>query len=508
MDSGENKGVIKVTGSLLARNALLNFFGQSLPLIVGIITIPFVVNGLGTEQFGLLSLAFIVLSYFTIFDLGLGRATTKYIAESLGKSEIQQIPSILWTSVTTQALLGFSCGIVLFFFVPFLVEEILHIPPYLFSEAKITLYLIALSIPLIMISSSFTGFIQANQRFDLLNSISIPSSILSYILPLFGLLLGFSLSGIVILLIIARFCAFIAYIMACFHIQPQLKKYSYSSDLLSRLFIFGGWATVSNIVSPLMVYMDRFLIGAILTISAVTYYTVPYDIVTRLWIISSSLILAIFPAFSTLEGLKDRVTVGVVFARSLKYLIITIGPIAILGILFSYDILQIWLGNDFAMESTLTMQILTIGVLINSLAHIPFALLQGSGRPEIPAKFHLIELSFYIVILWIFVVNYGISGAACAWSIRIIVDAFLLFWATSKIFYFDFNFFSNNKIFYAGLSLVFFSVIEYGIRNITMDLPFYTQILFAAGFFLVFVYFIWYQILDASDRKLFISVLK
>jgi len=197
-----------------------------------------------------------------------------------------------------------------------------------------------------------------------------------------------------------------------------------------------------------------------------------------------------------------------VFARSLKYLLITIGPIAILGILFSWDILQIWLGNDFATESTLTMQILTIGVLINSLANIPFALLQGSGRPDIPAKFHLIELTFYVVILWLFVANYGISGAACAWSIRIIVDAILLFWATSKIFCFDSNFFSKNKIFYAGLSLVFFAVIEYGISFVTVDLPFYTQILFVAGFFLVFMYFIWYQILDASDRTLFISVLK
>jgi len=507
MDPKKDDGVIKVTGGLLARNAVLNFFGQLLPLLVGIITIPLVVNGLGTEQFGLLSLVLIILGYFAIFDLGLGRATTKYVAEALGKNEIHQIPSILWTSVSIQAVLGFFCGVVLSIIAPFLVEEILNIPPYLICEAKFTLYLIALSIPLVMISSSFTGFIQANQRFDLQNSISIPFSILSFILPLIGIYLGFQLSGIVILLLVARCGSLITYLMACFHIFPQLKRYSYSSGLLSRLFIFGGWATISNIVSPLMVYMDRFLIGAILTISAVTYYTVPYDIVTRLWIISSSLILAVFPAFSTLEGLKERIKLEMVFARSLKYLFITIGPLAILGILFSWDILQIWLGNDFARESTLTMQILTIGVLINSLANIPFALLQGSGRPEIPAKFHLIELSFYIVILWIFVSNFGISGAACAWTIRVIVDAFLLFWAISKIFYFNLNFYFKNKIFFTGTSLIVFAVIEYIIKVLTMDLPLFIPIILISGFFILFIYFTWSQILDASDRALFNSAL-
>lgn len=63
----------------LARNAVLNLFGMTLPLLVAIVAIPFVARGLGAERFGLLALAWVVLGYFPLFDLGLGRATAKYI---------------------------------------------------------------------------------------------------------------------------------------------------------------------------------------------------------------------------------------------------------------------------------------------------------------------------------------------------------------------------------------------------------------------------------------------
>lgn len=70
---------MEIRGSLMARNTFLNFIGQAVPLLVGVITIPFIIRGLGTDRFGLLSLAWIVLGYFAIFDLGLGRTTTKFI---------------------------------------------------------------------------------------------------------------------------------------------------------------------------------------------------------------------------------------------------------------------------------------------------------------------------------------------------------------------------------------------------------------------------------------------
>jgi len=101
-------------------------------------------------------------------------------------------------------LLGLIGAIVLFGITDLLVERVLNIPPDLIGEAKDTFHLLALSIPLVLVSSSFSGVLEAAQRFDLANAVRIPSSILTFILPLAGLYLGFGLPGIVALILLAR----------------------------------------------------------------------------------------------------------------------------------------------------------------------------------------------------------------------------------------------------------------------------------------------------------------
>jgi len=370
-----------------------------------VVTIPFVIQGLGTERFGLLSLAWVVLGYFAIFDLGLGRATTKFVAEALGRGDEKEVPSLVWTSVTIQAIMGIAGGLVLAGVTPFLVDRILNVPLELMDEARITFHLLALSVPIVLISGSFQGVLEAFQRFDLVNAIKVPTSCLSFLLPLVGVLLGFNLPGIVVLILLTRLGALIAFLSLNIRIIPQLRKYAGSLSLFPRLFFFGGWIAISNIVGPILVYLDRFLIGSLISMAAVAYYSTPYEMVTRLGIISSSLSITLFSAFSTLGATDNKDKISIIFARSIKYVLLAVGPITLVVALFARDILKIWVGVDFSMESTVVLQVLALGVLVNSLAHAPFALLQGVGRPDLPAKFHLFELFFYVGIAWLLISN-------------------------------------------------------------------------------------------------------
>lgn len=496
----KDAGQVQISGNLLARNTLLNLIGQALPLIIGVVTIPFVVRGLGTERFGLLSLAWVVLGYFTIFDLGLGRATTKYVAEAMGKGEGDQVPQIIWTAVTFQAVLGFIGALVLFGITDLLVERVLNIPPEILGEAKDTFHLLALSVPLVLVSSSFSGVLEAAQRFDLVNVVRIPSSTLTFLLPLVGLYLGLDLPGIVALILLARFGTLAAFLLMDLRIVPKLKEYSVSFARFSQLFAFGGWVMITSIVSPILVYLDRFLIGSLLTIAAVAYYTAPYEAVTRLTIISASLTMTLFPAFSALEGVRDRQRLGMIFSRSIKYILLASGPIVVLIVIFAKEILRIWLGSDFATESTVAMQLLALGVLINSLAFTPFALLQGTGRPDLPAKFHMIELPIYLGIAWVLVSEFGIAGAAGAWTVRVFLDAFLLFIATFKLYRLSPGLLAENGTKPTVIVLVIFAFIAYGFKVFSQDLSMTVQSLLFAGLFTLFACACWNYVLDDLDR--------
>lgn len=423
------------TGKVLVKNSTINFLGMALPLIVGIIAIPFAIKGLGKEEFGILSIAWVILGYFGLFDFGLSRATTKFVSEMLGKNDILSIPPIIWTSIFVSIILGFIGSIVLFIITSSLVNNILNIPNSLIHQSEITFYILSLSIPFILCSTILRGALEASQRFDLVNLVVIPTSILSFIIPSLSYLFNFNLPIIILLIIITRLCALVIYFFFCLKIFPGLRGHvSFRKVELKKMFLYGGWVSVTNIISPLLVYMDRFFIGTLISMASVAYYTAPYEVLVRLRIVPSALIGVIFPEFSASSTINDDLRLRNLFIRSTKYILIIIGGMVIILVTYAPLILNTWLGREFSENSSTVFRILAIGVLLNSLSYVPFSLLQGIGRPDLPAKFHIIEFPIYLFSLYFLIKSFGIVGASCAWSLRIIIDALFLFSAVIKIY--------------------------------------------------------------------------
>ncbi len=419
---------------MIARNTLYNLIGQGVPLVIAVLAMPFVIRGLGVERFGILALMWVILGYFNVFDLGLGRAATKFVAEAMSSDDVAGIDSITSNVLLTQAVLGSGGALLLMLGTPLLVEVVLKVPASLATEALSALYIVAVAIPLVFISGTLQGVLEAAQRFDLVNAVRSPAIASNYLLPLLAVLLGWKLPGVIALLVVYRFATVTVLYVLCVRVFPSLRSLTrFQPDRLRQIIRFGGWVTVSSIVNPLLVYLDRLLIGVMISMAAVTYYTAPYEAVTRLSIIHGSLVATLFPAFSTLKGSGNEGDITGLFTDSVKYLLLIIGPILILLTGFAREILQLWLGGRFAAESTLLLQLLAAGVLINAVANVPFAMIQGIGRPDLTAKFHLIELPLHLAALYLGISLWGITGAALAWSLRAAVDAALLFAAAGRL---------------------------------------------------------------------------
>jgi len=174
-----------------------------------------------------------------------------------------------------------------------------------------------------------------------------------------------------------------------------------------------------------MVYFDRFLISALLSTTAVAYYVTSFEVVTKLLIIPGALSGVLFPAFSA-TFTQDTRRAASLYYRGVKYIVLLLLPITCVTAVFAKDILSFWLGAAFAEKSFRVMQILVVGILINGVAQVPFALVQGARRPDITAKLHLLELPFYIIIAFLLINRYGIEGAAAAWLLRVTIDVCLL----------------------------------------------------------------------------------
>jgi O-antigen/teichoic acid export membrane protein len=411
----------------LVSNTLLSFSSEFIPLIVGIFTIPSIIHGLGTARFGVLSLVWVFTWYFGIFDFGLGRANTKYVSEAIGSGDQNKIPQLIWTAIIAQTVISVLGIILLIAITPFVVNYVLNIPNELVRETTNTCYTIAFMIPIVMVTATLKGVLEAAQRFDMVAFVKIPASLSTYILSLAGVYLGLRLDGIITLLLISRFVILLIYFNLNIHIYPKLKEtISFHFSILRSFLVFGGWATVSNVVGPIVGYLERFLITYFLSIEALSYYAAPADMTSRLVLIPMSMATVLFPAFSSI-GMNNRPKLVEMFSRPLKYLLFVMTPILVTLVTFAHPILQLWLGSEFAKNGTLPLQILAICIFLNAFAYIPYTTIHGLGKPEFKAKLDLIELPLYIGLnIWL-IPALGITGAAVAKLIITIIDLLALF---------------------------------------------------------------------------------
>jgi len=414
------------TPRLLARNTLLNLLGQGLPMIVAIITIPIVIGGLGVERFGVLTLAWMAIGYFSLFDLGLGRALTQILASRIGTGEQGSVPRLTWTALAATTAFGTVGAIVLALLGPWLVTGVLRIPGELQPESRTAFFLLAVSIPWVVSTAALRGVLEGVQRFDLVNYVRIPLGLATYLVPVAVLPFSQSLVPIVGALLVSRLVGWVVHLLLCFHALPELRgRIEFCSADVRPLLRFGSWMTVSNLVSPLMVYLDRFLIGAVLSMAAVAYYVTPYEVITKLWIVPVSLMSVLLPTFAA-NYVSDRRRAASLFDLGIRAVFLVMLPPTLLAVLFAPEALTVWLGAEFAAESYRVLQWLAIGVFVNSMGQVGFTFLQGVGRPDVTAKLHLVEFPLYVAFLWWLLPRYGIEGAAIAWTARVLLDASLL----------------------------------------------------------------------------------
>lgn len=478
------------TSGSFVRNSVYNLLGQVLPLLIGLCTIPTLVHTLGMDRFGLLSLVWVFLGYMTFLDLGLSRAVIKLVAEDLAKARHEDAPRTVWTASWIAFALSVVGALALVSLSESLSEDLFKIPPSLHDEATGALRWIALSLPILTITAIFRGTLEAQQRFFAANIIQALASSLTYLIPWLALLFTHSVETLIALITLGRSLSLIVTVLVVWRSTPglflALRPHLPSAR---RLVDFGTWMTVSNLISPLMVYFDRFILGTLLPLANLAYYTTPYEVVSRTSILPSAISRVLFPLFSATHAV-ERERGRQMLIRSLKMVGFFFLPVCALLIIIAPWGLKLWLGEDFSEKSTPILQIFSFGIFFNGLASVPFTFLQGTNRPDITAKIHLLELPFYVGALWFLTSKFGLQGAASAWALRMIFD-FVLLWTFSIR-----GTAGHRHVIRPALilSLVFTSVF---ISAFTGAPLIWSLILFAAGLFLL-----WAYLLNLSDRLL------
>jgi len=404
------------------RNTIYNLVGLVIPVAVSLITVPIYLDLIGEERYGVLAIAWLLLGYFGIFDLGLGRATAQRIA-ALHESSAKERADVFWTALILNIAIGVVGGLLIWPAAEYFFGSIYNIDETFRSEIISAVPWLILAVPVATLSGVLVGALQGRERFLELNLISVIGTILFQLLPLataahFG-------AGLNLLIPTAIFARTITLVFLFFRCRKHISRNhppAYVKSLGWQLISFGGWVTISSFIGPMMVILDRFIIGAISGARIVSYYTVPFQLSERSVVVSNALVSALFPRFAALPP-SEEIRLA---TKGIRLLVCVMTPLVTIGILFMEPFLAWWIDEEFASHSSTIGQILLLGFWFNGLAKIPSVQLQAKGRPDAVAKCHLAEVLPYLGLLYFGINRFGAVGAAVVFSLRVIVDLVIL----------------------------------------------------------------------------------
>lgn len=400
----------------IAKNSFYNIAGYLIPGVLSIPILGFMARDLGVEKFGLYTIILAIVGYASIFDIGITRSVIREIA--IYKRNKDEILKILSTSAVIVVALGIIAGFLITIFNT-KISEFLNVSKFVTKDFLDSLAIVAFSIPLYLLTQVWCSLLEGREEFLKLNIYKTFSSTMVVVFPALALLIESSLSYAVMGLLVARFLSLLLIKLYCRDFSSNFKFYN---DVFKRLISFGGWVAVSNFISPIMSYFDRFILANKMGASMVGFYTAPSEAISRISMLPSAVARTIFPMLSSGEDDSGKIKI-----TSYILVLLFVIPVGCFCAYFSYDIMSLWLGNEYALKSYIIFQILILGFVFNSIAQIPFASIQSNGRSKTTAILHLCELFPYLLLLYFLINEYGLIGAAWAWTIRMFVDLLILY---------------------------------------------------------------------------------
>jgi O-antigen/teichoic acid export membrane protein len=422
-------------GRDLAAGMLWNAAGRGLPLLLALALTPALVGMMGLERWGLFTLALAMVGVFGIFDFGVGQALTRTIAERIGAGRGEDAPALLGAALVVLLVISLSAAALTWALVPALVGSVLRVPLALQAEAIAAMRVLVAAAPLVVVNAALWGVLAAYRRFRAANLVNMPVSAFYYLGPLLTLLVWDSLVGVMLALVGCRLAMTIAYAVLARRALPPGRPVFRGLRLspVVPLLRLGGWMSLAGLLTQALTYTDRFLIGALVSLTAVAFYATPLDLVMRAWILPVAVAQVLLPAMAGAYATRPEEAAALLRRGTLAIAALTL-PACLLLAGASGSLLSLWLGATFAAGAGDVLRILAVGVFFSCVAFAPAALLDAIGRPDATARFALAQAVLFLPLTaGLLLAGGGIESVALLWTLRAALDCAGKLWIAARL---------------------------------------------------------------------------
>jgi O-antigen/teichoic acid export membrane protein len=406
----------------LLKNAFANVCRNSTGALVILLLPPFLTKILSKDAYGTWLLILQLSTYVSFLDFGIQTAVGRYVAYYNELGEFKKRDSIVSTALAilagsaVLAILGIS---IIAWQLPNLFKDM---PTSLHQEAQLALLYVGISLAITLPFSVFSGIFIGLQRYD------IPAwifSISKFSGGLFVVLIAHSSQSIGMMGFImgivnigAAIWQFLSYRKLSCDIHISRKLLLKSAGIEIGKYCFGLW--IWSVGLLLVSGLDAIIIGRI-DYKSIQYYVVASTLVAFITTLQNSVFGALLPFAARLSANNDSKSLGELLIFSTKICALMIMVFGSGLFIYSYDILNLWIGIDHAKNGTVILQLLLIANMGRS-ALIPYSvLIMATGEQKLVMESPLIEGVVNVLISIIAGSIFGVNGVAFGTIVGVIV---------------------------------------------------------------------------------------
>ncbi len=434
---------------------------QIFPILSALLSVPFTIKWFGSELFAVFSLAISIVVLFNYLNFGVAQSVNRLLAhETCNKS----INSIICSSFIIMLCIGCTVSIISYFYSHEIVSLLIEPDSINYNIAYKMLVAVLYASPLFLLIILLRAILEAKLLFSItatnravLNSFLFLSPALCY---LFGFDIFYALYFSVAIHILSFF-----YLLSRVSHHYRNIRIEFNSEITKSLTTSGGWLTIISLSSIILIYADKFIISANIGLLQLAYYVAAYDLISRTSIVYGSLSAAFFPAFSfwyknnRVEQLQEAI-------NTLYILIALMMGIVVIGtLLMSEYILEIWINPEYAKNSTLLLNVLSVGVFFQALAIVPLRVLTATIFEKSVALIYIVFSALYLILSIYISHRFSVVAIAILFSVKAFFEFLVLhYYMSLKITKRSFDF----TLLYKAVFIIVFTFIG-------LNLEFYIQ---------------------------------
>jgi O-antigen/teichoic acid export membrane protein len=384
--------------------------------IVSFALSPLVLHRLGDAGFSVWILVFSLTGYFGLLDVGIRSSVVRYVAKAAAAGDEDQLRRLVATSLVFY--LGVAVLVLILTGVgSFYLAVLFKIPATQLPTARILFLLAGASVALTFPLSVFAGVLEGLQKFAQVQLTQMVVTVLRGLAVAFALSQGGRLLATGAVTVGANLLGYLVLMwMACRTVRLPLSLRGANAQILGKLARYGFFAFIIVLAEKLRFQSDAVVIGAFLSSTAITFYSIASKLVEYSTYAVRSMAQIFTPMSSQFHATADHEQLRRVLIAGNRACALIVLPLAVVLIMVGKSIIEVWVGARYiASYSVLVLLIVPKALYLAQSAST--RILLGMGRHQVLAWVLLLEGVVNVLLSILLLPHFGMVGIALGTAI-------------------------------------------------------------------------------------------